>query len=74
MLKGKSNAMKLFIIFTSNSLTETILTVSDRWGKFLCPFDRKEPNVRKSRDRKIKRFEFTVIYTSRSYTEYILWH
>ena len=27
----------------------------------LCPFGRKEPGVKKSRDRKIERFEFTPI-------------
>ena len=31
---GKSNAMKLFIIFTSNSRTETTSTVSDKWQEF----------------------------------------
>ena len=30
--------------FTSNSLTETILTVSDRWREFLCPFGREGPD------------------------------
>ena len=53
--------MKLFIIFISNSRTKTILTVSDRWREFLCPFGRKEPDVRQSRDRKIERFEFTPV-------------
>ena len=32
--EGKSNAMILFIIFTSNSPTETIVIVSDRWREF----------------------------------------
>ena len=58
---GKSNAMKSFIIFKSNALTEPVLTVSDRLQEFLCPFGRKEPDVRKSRDRKIECFEFTPI-------------
>ena len=53
--------MKLFIIFTSNSLTETIYTISDRWREFLCLFGRKEPDVRNSRDRKIEHFEFTPV-------------
>ena len=42
-----------------------MLTVSDWWWEFLCPFGRKEPDERKSRDRKIERF---LIYTGRSYT------
>ena len=53
--------MKSFIIFTSNSLTEPVLAVSDRWREFLCPFGGKEPDVRKPRDRKIERFEFTPV-------------
>ena len=53
--------MESFIIFTSNSLTGPVLTISDRWREFLCPFGRKEPDVRKSRDRKIERFEFTPV-------------
>ena len=59
--------------FTPDSLTETILTVSDRWQEFLCPFGRKEPVVRKSRGRKIERFEFTPVdhIHGRSSTEYI---
>ena len=60
-LKGKSNAIKLFIIFTSNSRTEAMLTVSDRWWEFLCLSGRKESDERKSRDRKIERFEFTPV-------------
>ena len=47
ILKGKSNAMKL--------------TVSDKWQEFLCPLGKKEPDVRKSRDRKIEHFEFTPV-------------
>ena len=39
---------------TSNLRRDIILTVSDRWQDFLCPFGRKEPDVRKSSDRKIK--------------------
>ena len=31
-------------------------------GGFLCPFGRKEPDVRKSRDRKIERFEFSPVH------------
>ena len=47
--------------FTLNSRTETILTFSDKWREFVCPFGRKEPGVKKSRDRKIERFEFTPV-------------
>ena len=48
--------------FTSNIQRETILTVSDRWQEFLCPYGRKEPDVvRKSSDRKIEPFEFTPV-------------
>ena len=50
--EGKSKCNEIVIIFTSNSLTEPVLTVSDRRREFLCPFGRKEPDVRKSRDRK----------------------
>ena len=42
-------------------MTDTNLTVSDRWPEFLCQFGREEPDVRKSRDRKIERFEFTPV-------------
>ena len=35
--------------------------LTDRWQDFLCPFGKKEPDVRKSNDRKIKRFEFTLV-------------
>ena len=42
-----------------NLQRETILTVYDKWQDFLCPFGRKQPDVRKSSDRKIERFEFT---------------
>ena len=41
-----------------------MLTVSDRRWELLCPFGRKEPDGRKSRDRKNERF---LIYTGRSY-------
>ena len=59
--------MKLFIIFTSNSRKETILIVSDKWRELLCPFGRKEPDVRMSNDRKFERFEYAaeIIYTGR---------
>ena len=40
---------------------ETILTISDNRPDFLCPFGSKEPDVRKSSDRKIKRFEYTQV-------------
>ena len=33
-LKGKSIAMEIYIIFTSNIQREIILTVSDRWQEF----------------------------------------
>ena len=33
-LKEKSNAINLCLIFTSNSRTEAMLTVSDRWREF----------------------------------------
>ena len=33
-----------------------MLTVSDKWWEFVCSFGRKEPDERKSRDRKIERF------------------
>ena len=38
-----------------------MLTVSDRWWEFWCPFGKKEPDERKSRDRKIERFKFTPV-------------
>ena len=56
ILKGKPNPFKRFIIFTSNGRTEAMLTVSDRWWELLCPFGRKEPDERQSRDRKNERF------------------
>ena len=59
--EGKNLCNEIFYHFTSNSLTEIILTVSDRWREVLCPFGSKEPDVRKSRDGKIERFEFTPV-------------
>ena len=60
-LKGKSNAIKLFTILTSNSRTEAMIPVSDRRWDFLCPFGSKEPDERKSRHSKIEHFEFTPV-------------
>ena len=45
--EGKNHGMELYIIFTSTLRTETILTVSGRWLEILCPFGRKEPDVKK---------------------------
>ena len=59
ILKGKSSAMELYIIFTSNLRREISSTVSG--VEFLCPFGRKEADVRKSSDRKVERFEFTPV-------------
>ena len=59
--EGKIECNESVYHFTPISLAETILTVSDRWRDFLCPFGRKEPDVRKPRDRKIERFEFTPV-------------
>ena len=39
----------------------TTVSESDRWQEYLFPFGRKEPDVRKSSDIKIKRFEFTPV-------------
>ena len=49
--------LSFYIKFTKKN----ILIVSDRWRELLYPFGRKEPNVRKSRDRKIEHFEFTPV-------------
>ena len=59
--EGKIKCSEIVYHFYIKSRTETILTVSDRWREFLCPFGRKEPGVRKSRYRKIERFEFTPV-------------
>ena len=61
ILKGKIKCNGIIIIFILDLRRETVLTVSDRWQEFLCPFGRKEPDVRKSTDIKIKRFEFTPV-------------
>ena len=61
--------MKLFIVFISSPRLENVSFVSDRtwWWEFLSPFGRKEPDERKSRDRKIASFEFTPVDHTRGY-------
>ena len=59
--EGKVKCNEIVYHFYTKFANRNYLTVSDRWREFLCPFDRREQDVRESRDRKIERFEITPV-------------